>query len=78
MEPDATATAAQFWCCTHIICVLSQKKNDISIANLNILAGVIKIYNTLCWYSGKDTGLSPGKPQFNSRHYQGFLQKDLP
>ena len=34
--------------------------------------------NTLCWYSGKDTGLSPGRPQFKSRHHQGFLQKDLP
>ena len=38
----------------------------------------ITIYNTLCWYSGKDTGLSPGRPQFKSRHHQGFLQKDLP
>ena len=38
----------------------------------------ITIYNTLCWYSGKDTGLSPGRPQFKSLHYQGFLQKDLP
>ena len=32
----------------------------------------------LCWYSGKDTGLSSGRPQFKSLHYQGFLQKDLP
>ena len=38
----------------------------------------ITIYNTLCWYSGKDTGLSPGRPQFKPLHYQGFLQKDLP
>ena len=38
----------------------------------------IKIYNMLCWYSGKDTGLSPGRPQFKSHHHQGFLQKDLP
>jgi len=38
----------------------------------------ITIYNTLCWYSGKDTGLSPGRPQFKSCHHQGFLQKDLP
>ena len=34
--------------------------------------------NTSCWYSGKDTGLSPGRPQFKPLHYQGFLQKDLP
>ena len=38
----------------------------------------IIIYNMLCWYSGKDTGLSPGRPQFKSLHHQGFLQKDLP
>ena len=31
--------------------------------------------NTSCWYSGKDTGLSPGRPQFESLHYQAFLQK---
>ena len=38
----------------------------------------ITIYNTLCWYSGKDTGLSPGRPQFESLHYQAFLQKAFP
>ena len=38
----------------------------------------IKIYNMLCWCSGKDTGLSPGRPQFKSHLHQGFLQKDLP
>ena len=38
----------------------------------------ILICNTSCWCSGKDAGLSPGRPQFKSLHYQGFLQKDLP
>ena len=39
---------------------------------------LFQIYNTMCWYSGKDTGLSPGRPQFKPLHYQGFLIKDLP
>ena len=38
----------------------------------------INFYNTLCWYSGKDTGLSPERPQFKSLHYQAFLQKAFP
>ena len=38
----------------------------------------ITIYNTLCWCSGKDTGLSPGRPKFKSLHHLGFLKKDLP
>ena len=36
-----------------------------------------QFYNTLCWYSGKDPGLSPGRPQFESLHCQAFLQKAL-
>ena len=36
------------------------------------------ICNTLCWYSGKDSGLSPRRPNFESCHYQTFMQKDFP
>ena len=35
-------------------------------------------YNTMCWYSGKDSGLSPRRPQFKSHSQQAFLQKDFP
>ena len=35
-------------------------------------------YNTTCWYSGKDSGLSPRRPQFKSHSQQAFLQKDFP
>ena len=33
--------------------------------------------NTVCWYSGKDTGLPPRRPQFESHSQQAFLQKAL-
>ena len=35
-------------------------------------------YNTMCWSSGKDSGLSPRRPQFKSHSQQAFLQKDFP
>ena len=31
----------------------------------------------LCWYSGKDTGLPPRRPQIESHSQQAFLQKAL-
>ena len=34
--------------------------------------------NTVCWSSGKDSGLSPRRPQFESHSYQAFLEKDFP
>ena len=37
----------------------------------------VKIYNTLCWYSGKDTGLPPRRPQIEFHSHQAFLQKAL-
>ena len=35
-------------------------------------------YNTMCWSSGKDSGLSPRRPQFKSHSQQAFLPKDFP
>ena len=31
--------------------------------------------NMLCWYSGKDTGLSPGRPQFKPSTTKPFCKK---